>query len=117
MSRSARLRVAGPWCAGATGQRGRRCQEDTEELSAICHRALATRGDGFSITAAHPIALARTEAHDASDALALADARMLICEPLVHDRLAVNPASGARLRDRCVGCRRRHVRAARASRG
>jgi hypothetical protein len=27
--------------------------KDTEELSAICYRAVATRGAGFSITAAH----------------------------------------------------------------
>jgi two-component system cell cycle response regulator len=45
-------------------------------LALVCHRALAARGDGFSITAAHGTALVPTEAEDASAALALADARM-----------------------------------------
>ncbi len=53
------------------------CDEhETGHLSALCHDALATRGDGFSISAAHGVALIPTEARDASDALALADARM-----------------------------------------
>jgi two-component system cell cycle response regulator len=51
-------------------------EEDVDSLSAVCHRALATRGEGFSITAAHGAALVPTEAQDASQALALADARM-----------------------------------------
>ena len=49
--------------------------------------------------------------------LALAVARVLICEALGGDRLTVNPGSGARLPDRCIGPRRRHVGAARESSG
>jgi two-component system, cell cycle response regulator len=54
-----------------------RCdRRNANRLAAICHRALATRGEGFSITAAHGTALVPAEAHDASQALALADTRM-----------------------------------------
>jgi diguanylate cyclase (GGDEF)-like protein len=49
---------------------------ETAPLSALCQGALAARGDGFSISAAHGLALVPTEARDTSDALALADARM-----------------------------------------
>ena len=49
---------------------------DGERLSAECARALAARGDGFSITAAHGVALMPAEANDGSDVLALADVRM-----------------------------------------
>jgi diguanylate cyclase (GGDEF)-like protein len=47
-----------------------------DEFSAGCAAALATRGDGFSITAAHGAALLPLEGRDPSDLLALADARM-----------------------------------------
>ncbi|MEA2135854.1 MAG: hypothetical protein QOC68_3763 [Solirubrobacteraceae bacterium] len=49
---------------------------DLEEFSAYCAAALATRGDGFSITAAHGAVLLPAEGRDASTVLALADARM-----------------------------------------
>jgi diguanylate cyclase (GGDEF)-like protein len=47
-----------------------------DEFSAGCAAALATHGDGFSITAAHGAALVPLEGRDPSDLLALADARM-----------------------------------------
>jgi two-component system, cell cycle response regulator len=49
---------------------------DVEALSARCAGALATRGDGFTITAAHGAVLLPTEGRDPSAVLALADARM-----------------------------------------
>jgi two-component system cell cycle response regulator len=49
---------------------------DLDEFSAHCAAALATRGDGFSITAAHGAVLLPDEGRDASTLLALADARM-----------------------------------------
>jgi diguanylate cyclase (GGDEF)-like protein len=49
---------------------------DLEEFSAYCAAALATRGDGFAITAAHGAVLLPAEGRDASTVLALADARM-----------------------------------------
>ena len=53
------------------------CDErEVDRLSETCHRAMATRGEGFSITAAHGTALVPTEAQGASQALELADARM-----------------------------------------
>jgi two-component system cell cycle response regulator len=51
-------------------------RSDLEEFSAYCAAALATRGDGFSITAAHGAVLLPDEGRDASTVLALADARM-----------------------------------------
>ncbi|HUO70520.1 MAG TPA: HD domain-containing phosphohydrolase [Solirubrobacteraceae bacterium] len=47
-----------------------------DELPPIFARALATRGKGFSISAAYGAALLPAEARDVSAALALADARM-----------------------------------------
>jgi two-component system cell cycle response regulator len=49
---------------------------ELEEFSAYCAAALATRGDGFVITAAHGGVLLPAEGRDASGVLALADARM-----------------------------------------
>jgi two-component system cell cycle response regulator len=49
---------------------------DLEEFSAYCATALATHGDGFSITAAHGAVMLPAEGRDASTVLALADARM-----------------------------------------
>jgi two-component system cell cycle response regulator len=49
---------------------------DLHEFSAECAAALATQGDGFSITAAHGAALLPDEGRDASTVLAIADARM-----------------------------------------
>jgi putative nucleotidyltransferase with HDIG domain len=46
------------------------------EFSAECAAALATHGDGFSITAAHGAALVPDEGRDASTVLGIADARM-----------------------------------------
>jgi two-component system, cell cycle response regulator len=51
-------------------------EQEADRLSAACAHALATRGEGFSITAAHGVAVLPFEAHDPSDALSLADARM-----------------------------------------
>jgi two-component system cell cycle response regulator len=51
-------------------------RSDLDELSALCVAALATQGDGFTITAAHGGALLPDEGRDASTVLALADARM-----------------------------------------
>jgi two-component system, cell cycle response regulator len=53
-------------CGGQEGQR----------LSSTYARALAARGEGFSITAAHGVVMLPDEARDPSNALALADARM-----------------------------------------
>jgi two-component system, cell cycle response regulator len=50
--------------------------DDLGELSAHCAAALATHGDGFSITAAHGAVLLPDEGRDADAVLALADARM-----------------------------------------
>jgi diguanylate cyclase (GGDEF)-like protein len=49
---------------------------DSEQLSAYCAGAIAARGDGFSITAAHGVALMPVEANNSSDVLSLADVRM-----------------------------------------
>jgi two-component system cell cycle response regulator len=49
---------------------------DIDAFSARCAAALATRGDGFAITAAHGAAVLPDEGRDASTVLALADARM-----------------------------------------
>ena len=49
---------------------------DLEDFSAYCAAALATRGDGFSITAAYGAVLLPDEGRDADAVLALADARM-----------------------------------------
>jgi two-component system, cell cycle response regulator len=49
---------------------------EPELLSSAAARALATRGEGFSITAAHGLVMLPSEAQDPSSALALADARM-----------------------------------------
>jgi two-component system cell cycle response regulator len=49
---------------------------DLDEFSAHCAAALGTRGDGFSITAAHGAVLLPDEGRDVSTLLALADARM-----------------------------------------
>ena len=49
---------------------------DVEEVCAISATALATRGNGFSITAAYGAASVPEEARDPSSALLLADARM-----------------------------------------
>ena len=49
---------------------------DVEALGALCARALATRGNGFSITAAYGAVLLPDEARDATTALVLADTRM-----------------------------------------
>jgi two-component system, cell cycle response regulator len=49
---------------------------EPERVSSMAARALATRGDGFSITAAHGLVMLPSEARDPSSALALADARM-----------------------------------------
>jgi two-component system cell cycle response regulator len=51
-------------------------RSDLDELSAHCAAALGTRGDGFTITAAHGAVLLPDEGRDASHVLALADARM-----------------------------------------
>jgi two-component system cell cycle response regulator len=47
-----------------------------DEFSAECAAALATHGDGFSITAAHGAALLPDEGREPSTVLAIADARM-----------------------------------------
>jgi two-component system cell cycle response regulator len=49
---------------------------DVEALGALSARALATRGNGFSITAAYGTVVVPAEAHDATTALVLADTRM-----------------------------------------
>jgi diguanylate cyclase (GGDEF)-like protein/putative nucleotidyltransferase with HDIG domain len=49
---------------------------DVAGLSAYCAAALAARGDGFEITAAHGAVLIPDEGRDASTVLARADARM-----------------------------------------
>ncbi len=49
---------------------------DLQAFSAECAAALVTRGDGFTITAAHGAALLPDEGRDASTVLAVADARM-----------------------------------------
>jgi diguanylate cyclase (GGDEF)-like protein/putative nucleotidyltransferase with HDIG domain len=51
-------------------------EQQADRLSSTCAQALATRGEGFSITAAHGVVLLPFEAQEASNALALADARM-----------------------------------------
>ena len=51
-------------------------EQEPDRFSSTCARALATRGEGFSITAAHGVVMLPSEAQDASNALALADARM-----------------------------------------
>jgi two-component system, cell cycle response regulator len=51
-------------------------ERESERLSSACARALASRGEGFSITAAHGVVMLPSEARDPSNALALADARM-----------------------------------------
>ena len=51
-------------------------RSDVEEFSAYCASALATHGDGFSITAAHGAVMLPAEGRDRSTVLALADARM-----------------------------------------
>jgi two-component system cell cycle response regulator len=51
-------------------------RSDLHGFSAYCAAALATRGDGFSITAAHGGVLLPDEGRDAFTVLALADARM-----------------------------------------
>jgi two-component system cell cycle response regulator len=51
-------------------------RSDIDKLSARCAAALATGGDGFTITAAHGAVLLPDEGRDASAVLALADARM-----------------------------------------
>jgi two-component system, cell cycle response regulator len=51
-------------------------RSDLGVFSADCAAALATHGDGFSITAAHGAVLVPDEGRDASTVLALADARM-----------------------------------------
>jgi two-component system cell cycle response regulator len=50
--------------------------DDLAALSERCAAALATHGDGFSITAAHGAVVLPEEGRDASTVLALADARM-----------------------------------------
>jgi two-component system, cell cycle response regulator len=49
---------------------------DPEALGALCARGLATRGNGFEITAAYGTVVVPEEAHDATTALVLADTRM-----------------------------------------
>jgi len=49
---------------------------DVEALGALCARGLATRGNGFDITAAYGTVVVPEEAHDATTALVLADTRM-----------------------------------------
>jgi two-component system, cell cycle response regulator len=49
---------------------------DVEALGALSARALATRGNGFSITAAYGAVVVPDEARDATTALVLADTRM-----------------------------------------
>jgi two-component system cell cycle response regulator len=49
---------------------------DVEALGALSARALATRGNGFSITAAYGAVVVPDEAGDATTALVLADTRM-----------------------------------------
>jgi two-component system, cell cycle response regulator len=53
-----------------------RAPADIDALGALCAEALATRGNGFSITAAYGAVLLPEEAHDANTALVLADTRM-----------------------------------------
>jgi two-component system cell cycle response regulator len=53
-----------------------RSPRDVEALGALCARALATRGNGFSITAAYGAVVVPEEAHDPTTALLLADMRM-----------------------------------------
>jgi two-component system, cell cycle response regulator len=50
--------------------------DDAEVFAAQCGTALVTHGDGFSIDAAYGVAVLPSEAEDATQALALADARM-----------------------------------------
>jgi two-component system, cell cycle response regulator len=50
--------------------------DDVEALGALCARGLATRGNGFSITAPYGTVVVPEEAHDATTALVLADTRM-----------------------------------------
>jgi two-component system cell cycle response regulator len=49
---------------------------DVEALGALSARGLATRGNGFSITAAYGTVVVPAEAHDPTTALVLADTRM-----------------------------------------
>jgi len=49
---------------------------DVGALGALCARGLATRGNGFSITAAYGTVSVPAEARDATSALVLADTRM-----------------------------------------
>jgi diguanylate cyclase (GGDEF)-like protein/putative nucleotidyltransferase with HDIG domain len=49
---------------------------DVAAFGALCAHALATRGNGFSITAAYGAVVVPEEAHDATTALVLADTRM-----------------------------------------
>ena len=49
---------------------------DPEALGALSARGLATRGNGFDITAAYGTVVIPDEAHDATTALVLADTRM-----------------------------------------
>ena len=49
---------------------------DIDELGELCARGLATRGNGFSITAAYGTVSMPDEARDATSALVLADTRM-----------------------------------------
>jgi putative nucleotidyltransferase with HDIG domain len=51
-------------------------RESLADFSAHCAAALATHGDGFTITAAHGAVLLPDEGRDADAVLALADARM-----------------------------------------
>jgi two-component system, cell cycle response regulator len=51
-------------------------RSDINVLSELCAAALATSGDGFTITAAHGAVLLPDEGRDVSAVLALADARM-----------------------------------------
>jgi two-component system, cell cycle response regulator len=53
-----------------------RSPRDVDALGALCAEGLATRGNGFSITAAYGAVLVPEEAHDPTTALVLADTRM-----------------------------------------
>ena len=53
-----------------------RSPRDVDALGALCAEGLATRGNGFSITAAYGAVRVPEEAHDATTALVLADTRM-----------------------------------------
>ena len=84
-------------------------RSDLDELSARCAAALATRGDGFSITAAHGAVLLPDEGRDASDG---ARARRRAHVPPEERRPA---AGGASVGGRPDG-RRRRARARRSPR-